>query len=822
MNDKIYVPAKGPIGAKIVILGEAPSFEEEKALQPFVGASGRFLNQLLFEAGILRDNCWITNVSKYAVPPSPKGKKIPFNVRAKNVGIDIDEQISDLRNEINQIKPNVIIALGGTALWAATGKSPITSYRGSILGGMGCKVIGTYHPAHILHQEGDIKGYWNKQVMAFDLKRAYNQSLFPEFKLPARSLNICRSSYQLYDFIKRHKGYTKPAIDIEALNCIPGCIGIAFTKHEGITVPLWNLPNMGFEIPQSEMVALWILLAEFLAEHEVVGQNFGYDRDKIKRLGFIVKGLASDTMYKAFCINPELPKNLAFNTSIYIEEPFYKNDEMYEGSVEDLLIGCARDACVTKEIDEAMDSDIDELGLRDYYEKFLLPLHDLYAYIENNGLRTSEEIRRELLRKYIQWDEDVRYKLFKITGEYVNTASPKQISELLYDKWKLPVREGTGEETLTGLLNNVVKNPLHKAGIEFILEDRRIKKTVNSYLFSPTDYDGRMRTSYFICLETGRSSTQQQEPPIRPIVNYIGIEDGKKVKKKQARGMAFQTITKHGDIGGDIRTMFIPDEGEIFLQADSSQAEARVIFLLAEDYEALELIDKIDYHALTASWFFGGTEQDHSKKVLGYESPIRFAGKTLRHACHLGASKKTAAITVNTDARKNKINFQISEREADEKIKIFHRMQPNIKGIFQSGIIRCLERDRRLNAPVPYGIKANKGGTRLFFERGGESLYRQAFSYIPQRTVSENTKGAGLRIRVRAPWIKILVESHDALLTSVPLDRQLEAAKILKEEFEREIDFSTCSLPRGILVIPCDIEVGMNYKDMNKFKGWQK
>ena len=108
-------------------------------------------------------------------------------------------------------------------------------------------------------------------------------------------------------------------------------------------------------------------------------------------------------------------------------------------------------------------------------------------------------------------------------------------------------------------------------------------------------------------------------------------------------GTAFQVMTKHGDIGADVRGMYDPDEGEIFVQLDSSQAEARVVFNLATDEQALEDIDEHDYHALTASWFFGGTESDYSKKVLGYECPIRFAGKTLRHAGHLGAGKTTSS-----------------------------------------------------------------------------------------------------------------------------------------------------------------------------------
>jgi hypothetical protein len=69
------------------------------------------------------------------------------------------------------------------------------------------------------------------------------------------------------------------------------------------------------------------------------------------------------------------------------------------------------------------------------------------------------------------------------------------------------------------------------------------------------DYDGRMRTTYFLCLETGRTSTGQQDPPIRPNVE---VRDENNAKKKKVMGIAFQTMTKHGDIGADIRGMYIP------------------------------------------------------------------------------------------------------------------------------------------------------------------------------------------------------------------------------------------------------------------------
>src|SRR6185295_11141426 len=412
-------------------------------------------------------------------------------------------------------------------------------------------------------------------------------------------------------------------------------------------------------------------------------------------------------------------------------------------------------------------------------------------------------------------DEKIRFELYNLAGDHINTSSPKQVASLLYDNWKLPRRKGVGEEVITSLLNlQTIKNQDYRRGMELVLEDRRVKKTISSYLLSPTDFDGRMRTSFFICLDTGRSSTQQQEAPIRPTIEIR--EEGK--KKKKSLGMAFQTITKHGDIGPDIRTMLVPDEGEIFLQADSSQAEARVIFLLAEDYQALKDIDEHDYHALTASWFFGGTESDYSKKVLGYESPIRFAGKTLRHAGHLGAQAKRASIELNTQARKYKIPITINQNQAEHALKIFHARQPKIQQVFHHEVIECIKSTRRLVAPLPWGIDAESGGVRTFYERYGDDLLRESLAYIPQRAVTDNTKAAGIRIKSLFPEAKIILEAHDALLFSVRIEYLDDFISLARKEMERPINFKSCSLVRRYLKIPCDVEIGENYKDLKSYK----
>jgi uracil-DNA glycosylase family 4 len=809
----------GPVGAKWMILGEAPSYEETAAGKPFVGPSGRELDRILKDAQVPRYEAWITNVCKYEVPANKDKKRLPFAMRARNHGIDMEQQLSELRTEISEIKPNVILALGGTALWALSGKSKISAHRGSIMWGMGTKFVPTYHPAHLLHTGagGEIKGYWNRQVMIFDFKRAYTESQSPLLELPSRVLQIARNSGELYEFLNRYKDHKLLSVDIEAGgHCLPICIGLAFSKSHGMTVPLWNRDGIS-TIPDSDLVTMWNMVAKVLWEKDIVGHNFNYDRDKIRRLGFAIRRIHSDTMLKAFAINPELPKGLAFNTSIYTREPYYKDEGMYEGQYRDLLLGCARDSCVTYEINENMEPDLEELGVKKFYENFLMTLPDFYLEIENNGFRVNEAKREELIEKYVRWDERLGFEMFQLAGIDVNPSSPIQVHSLLFDHWKLPRRQGVGEEELTALLNlqHGVKYPQHRQWIEKCLERRRVKKTLSTYLMAIPDYDGKMRTTCFMCLETGRTSTGQQKPPIRPSVDIVG--KGKE-KDMKPMGTAFQVLTKHGDIGADVRGMYEPDEGEVFVQLDSSQAEARVVFNLATDEQALKDIDEHDYHALTASWFFGGSESDYSKKTLGYESPIRFAGKTLRHAGHLGAGKRRAATELNTQARKYKIAFTITEQQADRSLKIFHAKQPKIQQVFHAQVIECLKNTRKLVAPLPWGIDAERGGVRIFYERWGDDLFREALAYLPQRAVTDNTKAAGIRIKRQFKEAKIILEAHDALLFSVRKEYVQDFIPIARKEMERPINFTCCSLPRRFLKIPCDVEVGENYKDLKKFK----
>jgi DNA polymerase I-like protein with 3'-5' exonuclease and polymerase domains len=93
---------------------------------------------------------------------------------------------------------------------------------------------------------------------------------------------------------------------------------------------------------------------------------------------------------------------------------------------------------------------------------------------------------------------------------------------------------------------------------------------------------------------------------------------------------------------------------------------------------------------------------------------------------------------------------------------------------------------------------------------------REAFAQIPQSTVADQTKKAGLEIVDKIPDAKkwLCLEAHDALLALVPKDRREEYLRVAIPAFERPIDFTFCTLGREPLVIPCEVKVGANYGEL--------
>ncbi len=824
-NFGTYVGGTGPFGAKLMIVGIAPGETEVRQGKPFVGPSGHILRTDLKEAGIDIEDTYRTNVFKYKLPNNEFKKY-------QEMGLSLPDAMADLAEEVSGVNPNCILGLGDPVLYSLCGKSGkhngINVWRGSILSSFGRKTIFTWHPAAELHGkdgEGNAAAFrsWQRYVRKFDIQRAVAQSEFKETRSPSRLLHVARSSSDVYRFLEKNRNETYCAIDIEAIENIPVCIGLSFQSHEGFCIPLWNTlpihcdntakPKKSYSynlkvstIPTGDLAYIWQFLAQFFmdAKFKFIGQNFKYDENMINRLGFYLHALFYDTMIGSHAISPEMPKGLAFQTSTWTEEPYYK----FEGrnfipgkdKIDDLFHYNCKDACVTREIFDRQQEDLAEIPFGKEHVTWRMDMHKVYMHVDNVGLKIDELERKNLIHKYVSWLIRIETEIFDLCKPYgvtvpINIRSHPQVSVLVYDTLKIPKREGTGEQVVTALIANVVKEVGKRRILELILEHRRVDKSLG-YLKAEPDYDGRMKTTYLICgTENFRTSTNVLEPPIRP----------------DQIGWALQTVSKHGDIGNDLRSILIADPSYVLVNIDQSQAEARVCSLLADDEETLLSYDTGDKHALTASKFFGGTEQTYSKRVLGYECPERFVGKTLRHAYHLDIGKHEAMINVNTDARKYKIPITISEYRAGKCLEILANDTPKIKTVFHSSIQELLHRNRR--------IVGTYGASRYFYdEMDTRDLWKGAYSFIPQQTVSDKTKHVMALVLKNLPHVKIAAEAHDALCFLIPERIVDEMVEIIKGYFAIPIDFSTCSIARRDLVIPCDVEIGIDYCDLKKYQ----
>jgi DNA polymerase-1 len=461
---------------------------------------------------------------------------------------------------------------------------------------------------------------------------------------------------------------------------------------------------------------------------------------------------------------------------------------------------------VTYEVYERELAELKERKLDEFFFERQMPLHQFYYDLEKRGILRDDAVQRRLLAKYTEQSANLETKLESMVGVKVNVQSPKQVSKLLFGDLGLPPRKGTDEKTLDALCRNATKDPLKKAVIENILETRKVKKTIGTYVNARPHPDGRLRTSYRICLETGRTSTTVLKPPVTT----------------EQFGLAFQTITKHSEVGEDLREMFVPDPGCVFLEPDLSQAEARIVAALARDQKLLKMFDyQVDIHRVTAAWvedtapdgllqsFFNAPPElsklwaeqinEFLKGIISERS--RQLGKKFRHAGHYDMGKREASLQA-----------QISEWRAGKILDKFHRSNPNIRGVFHHEIREYLrDHDRRLTNPF--------GRERQFFNRWGDELFKEAYANIPQGTVSDHLKFAMLRIERRCPGLAILQESHDSFLAQCTPDRVDLFTRVIIEELERPIDMSKCSLPRDPIVIPCEIKMGeKNWREMKRIR----
>jgi DNA polymerase len=138
---KMTVPGEGPVDAEIMCIGEGPGFHENEQGRPFVGAAGKFLEELLRAAGLKRSEVWIGNVVKCR----PPGNRDPLPDELSTCNEYLERQI-------RAIDPSIIITLGRYSMAKFLPGAKISSVHGQMKKIGDRYVIPMFHPAAALHQ----------------------------------------------------------------------------------------------------------------------------------------------------------------------------------------------------------------------------------------------------------------------------------------------------------------------------------------------------------------------------------------------------------------------------------------------------------------------------------------------------------------------------------------------------------------------------------------------------------------------------------------------------------------------------------------------
>ena len=320
----------GPIPARIMIVGDFPGMHEERLGVPIAGASATELDKMLHEAGILRNECFVTNVCRVR----PMGDRLESFVAAKKKDITsmhlligdkyvlppVKQGIDMLKKEIEIVRPNVILVLGNLALWALTGCWGVARWRGSLLQiGGGPKVIPSLHPSTVIRE------WAMRHIVVQDFRRvAANRTSAPyalpkwDFIIRPSFLKVIGTLTGLQNLLNEGTSFWID-FDLETKHNHIDCAGISWSLTEAICIPFFSKNNKegywNLEEEYTIVYLLFLILTHPLAK--IRGQNLLYDAQYTQRHWFFTPNVKQDTMIEHHTCFAGLKKSLDFQASIY-------------------------------------------------------------------------------------------------------------------------------------------------------------------------------------------------------------------------------------------------------------------------------------------------------------------------------------------------------------------------------------------------------------------------------------------------------------------------------------------------------------------------
>ena len=490
-----------------------------------------------------------------------------------------------------------------------------------------------------------------------------------------------------------------------------------------------------------------------------VGQNIKYDMIVLQNYGVEVKGPLFDTMIAHYVLQPELRHGMDYLAEIYLHYQTIHIDEligpkgknqknMRDLAPKDVYRYACEDADVTLKLKNVLEKELKENGTERLFYDIEMPLVPVLVNIERNGVLLDTEALKQSSAHFTEQMERIEKEIYDLAGETFNIASPKQVGEVLFDKLKIVEK---AKKTKTGQYvtsEEVLESLRHKHPVvEKILEHRGLKKLLGTYidalpqLINPRT--GRVHTSFNQTVTaTGRLSSSN------PNLQNIPIRD---------------------ENGKEIRKAFIPDEGCLFFSADYSQIELRIMAHLSEDKNMIDaFLSNHDIHAATAAKIY----KIGLKEV---DSDMRRKAKTANFGIIYGISVFGLAERMNVERKEAKelidgyfetypgvkAYMDQSIRVAQEKgyvETIFHRKRflPDINS--RNAVVRGYAERNAINAPI---------------QGSAADIIKVAMARIYQRFRAEGIKA------------KMILQVHDELNFSVPIDEKERVEEIVIEEMEK-------------------------------------
>ncbi len=510
---------------------------------------------------------------------------------------------------------------------------------------------------------------------------------------------------------------------------------------------------------------------------EKIGHDVKFAAIVLARHGVAIGQPGLDTMLASYLLDStRAPHALEDISLVYLGHAAARDEETYGRGAKatapadlpasaTLTFACER-ADLPLRLAEPLRAKLAEGGLDELYRTMELPLLPVLADIEQAGVRIDVHALAELSQTIERDVQERSAKAYELAGGQFNINSPKQLSEVLFDKLQLPASRKTGKTKVASTSVDVLEElaQIHELP-RLVLEWRTLQKLKGTYidalplLVHPDT--GRVHTSFNQAVAaTGRLSSSDPN---------------------------LQNIPIRTELGREIRKAFVADPGCVLISADYSQIELRVLAHLSGDAALIEAFQRgEDIHDRTALGIFGANSGLDRKEM-------RSRAKMVNYALLYGKTAFTLARDIG-----------VSQQAAQAFIDAYFAGFPGVRVFIDrtlqearvSGVVKTIFGRRR---PVPE-LNSSNGQVRAATERvavnmpiqgTAADIMKRAMIDVHQALMARPAGPAGRRARM-------ILTVHDELLFEVPREEASEVAALVKTLMEGAVP----------LAVPLTVDVG--------------